>query len=190
MSSFDNTAAFAAGFAGGLVGGLVYLAVQDAINNADYSIDEGAVVLHERTRDLLVARLEDSGLVEPVSKASVETSDPVEISRRMRDLQMYGSSSPKADELRAFISTHGLDYAIYSGSFVGDNPSGHGVFMATKWVIYNAKGEEATSVYTRSLTTTSMKALPPDEVTDQFVSLFDQNIDKLFAAIAAGGKTG
>ena len=189
-TSSDNTAAFAAGFAGGLVGGLVYLAVQDAINNVDYSIDAEAVRLHESAFNLLVTRLEDSGLVEPVSTANAEKVNPVEISRKMRDLKMYGSSPPKIDEVRTFVSAHALDYAIYSGSFIGDNPSGQGVFMATKWVLYNSKGEEATSVFTRSLTKNSLKKLTPAQVTDQFIALFGQNIDKLFAAIAAGESTG
>ena len=182
MEPSDSAGSAAAGAAGGLVGALVYTAIKDAQNQKDFSVDTEAVRLHDESVARLVTELEASELVQPVEITSRQDSDPVATSRNIRKSRLYGFDAPTTEEVDEFIKGHGLDYALYSAHFGGDRPGG-GVFLSSKWKIYDKEADEVVSVLTRSVDAeASRKTLTPTTLTDRYLLLFDDNMRKFLSA--------
>lgn len=185
----DAAGGAAAGAGGGLIGAFVYLAIKEAQNNKDYSVDSEAVRLHDKSIVLLVNRLKESKLVEPVDAACSTDLEPVARSRSVRKSRLHGFEAPTAEEVDVFIESHGLDYALYSTHVGGDKPGG-GVFLTSKWRVYDKEAKEVVSVLSRSVdASANRKTLTSSELADRFLSLFEENMKKFFSTANATSAT-
>jgi len=181
----ENVASSAAAAAGGLVGGLVYIAIKDAQGEKDYSIEVEAVRLYEESFEMLVERLQESELVEPIETACGANIEPVSISRQIRKCRLYGSSPPTPEVIEEFVEAHSVDYALYSAHHGYDNPSG-GIVLQSNWEIYDKSGTKVVTVMSRSVDQSAeRRELPSSELTNRYIGLFKKNMEKFFAATAA-----
>ena len=187
--SAAGSAGAVGGAVGGLIAGLVYIAVQDAQNEKDFSVDSQAVRLHDESVAKLIARLKESELVEPVDAACGTSSDPIETSRRVRESRLHGSKAPTAEEIQAFMRRHSLDYALYSTHLGADSPAA-GVFLRSDWTVYDKEATPVVVVVCRSVDPDANRRTQTSiEITDRFLSLFEDNMDKFFSAVSATEQT-
>jgi len=168
----------------GLLGALVWAASQSSKNSSDYTVDTEGVSLHQKSLTVLKERLGASASIRFADFTSDSEIDPVALSRQIRDIRLFGSNAPTAGEITAYSSKHGVDYVLYSVHWGGVYENNKHLFLASKWRLYDAAGNEAVSVLTRSVDDkTVASTLEPATLTDKLFELFKENLDRFLDAV-------
>lgn len=167
----------------GLVGALVMVTAESLKNSGDTSIDELGVMLHKKSLQSLNERM---GTTPKISFTDLKWSsdlDPVALSRYIRDMRLWGSKTPSDKEIADAFQNNLLDYVLYGKTWGGIYKNSGQLYFTTKWRIYDREGNEAVSVFTRSVEEKTESELSNADITLRLVNLFNQNLDRFFSVI-------
>ncbi len=169
----------------GLIGALVALAVEGTKNKGDSSIEDVGVVLHMKALESLNARMASIPAVRFTDLKWSSDLDPVALSKYIQEVRMWGSKTPAGTDIAACSQKNQLDFVLYGKTWGGVYENSQQLYLATKWRIYDAQGNEAVSVFTQSVDEKPAAKLSTTDMTVKLIDLFNQNLDHFVSAIGS-----
>ncbi|MDJ0807402.1 MAG: hypothetical protein QNJ78_11265 [Gammaproteobacteria bacterium] len=170
----------------GLLGALVWASAKDAENAANYTVNQRDTQFYRQTLSLLEQRLSDSRRFR-YTDVVPNTRDDVELSRHIRNIRLHGSDAPEPEETTAFCARHQLDLAFYGDHYGGIHDMDNSLVMSSNWRIYDPRGIEVVSVFTRSVNDQiSAKTVSEGTRNAALIALFEENMQKFFQVLQQG----
>ena len=172
----------------GLLGGLAAIGMKINEDENNYDVETVSLALYQKDLRHLKQRLGKQSRFHFIGSDGLDKIEPVQFSRDVRSKRFWGKKAPTGDKIKAYFDAEDHDYALYVLNWGGIYENDNSLFVDTTWWVFDGRGEEVVSIFTRNVgKKVNKNTIQPSELVQELSKLFMKNLEE-FVLILNGGK--
>ena len=172
----------------GLLGGLAAIAMQSAEDAENYDLETVSLALYQKDLRHLKHRLGEQTRFHFIDSDELDKIEPVQFSRDVRSKRFWGRKAPTVDKVKAYFADKDHNYALYVVNWGGIYENDNSLFVDTTWWVFDKKGKEVVSIFTRNVgKKVNKNTIQPSELVQKLSKLFMKNLEE-FVLVLNGEK--